>query len=487
MFYFILGKLRYPLVRRFGVVLPLLLFILQLAMTHGYAEDQNPSGSLARLSASYENLIQRVSPSVVQILASGYRPLPAEDRNETGLVIGKQQDLGSGVVIDPDGYIMTNAHVVQGSQQIRVVLPPLQASGAAVGAPGGFRARVLDARIIGIAPEIDLALLKVDAKGLQALPLAKYVDLRQGEIVFAFGSPAGLGNSVTMGIVSAVARQIDSDSPLIYIQTDAAINPGNSGGPLVNSQGELVGINTFILSESGGNEGLGFAIPSGLVAVAYPQLREYGHIHRGQIGVSAQTISPVLAEGLGLARDYGVIVSDVLPGSPADKAGVKAQDIILAVDGRPVNSLPVFLYSSLVHPRGEPLVLVVLRGTQTLQFRMPVIEPQHPADELISFANPQTNLVRKLGILGIEVNSKLGEMLQELRVTSGVVVVARAGGPESPNIGLTTGDVIHAVNGKPVRTLDELRADVDEIKPDGAVVLQIERDGRMTYLSFRIE
>ncbi len=473
---------------RFAAALFVPIILVMAGVCGECAQATSTAGSLIPLSAAYERLIRQVSPSVVQILATGYETAQgASQSDNAGLVLSEQQALGSGVIVAPDGYVVTNAHVVRNAQQIRVVLPPQQSSGAAVGAPGGFRARTFPARVVGIAPEIDLALLKFDATGLQALPFAQYADLRQGEIVFAFGSPAGLGNSVTAGIVSAVARQIDPDSPLVYIQTDAAINPGNSGGALVNTQGQLVGVNTFILSESGGSEGLNFAIPSGLVAVAYPQLRKYGHIHRGQVGIAAQTITSALAEGLGLARDWGVVVSDVLPGGPADKAGVKPQDIILSVDGRAINSLPLFFYSSLVHPAGTPLALQVLRGSQTLKFTMPVIEPVHPLDPLMSIVNPQNNLVRQLGILGMDVSSKLGDIVQDLRVPSGVIVIARAPEPGSPNLGLTTGDVIHAVNGKAITSLNELRNAMDGIKPDAAVVLQVESDGRMSYLAFHAQ
>jgi serine protease Do len=166
----------------------------------------------------------------------------------------------------------------------------------------------------------DMELLKVDTENLAALPIADYDTLRQGELVFAFGSPEGLRDSVTMGIVSAVARQADPDSPLVYIQTDASINRGNSGGPLVNVKGELVGINTFIISDSGGSQGLGFAIPSALVQMAYPKLRKYGHLHRGEIGILMQTITPTIATGLGLSQTWGALVSDVNPETPAAAA-----------------------------------------------------------------------------------------------------------------------------------------------------------------------
>ena len=172
-------------------------------------------------------------------------------------------------------------------------------------------------------------------------------------MVFAFGSPEGLRNTVTMGVVSAVARQPDPDSPLVYIQTDTPINPGNSGGPLVNANGDLVGINTFILSSSGGNQGLGFAIPEGVVASAYPQLVKFGHIHQPAIGALVQTITPELAAALRLKRDYGAIISDVSPGGPADTAGVKIQDVVLSVDGVAISSLPQFAQHLYLHNTGD--------------------------------------------------------------------------------------------------------------------------------------
>jgi serine protease Do len=232
------------------------------------AADRATSDPLQQFSASIEALVTRVSPSVVQVLVTGLGPVDDAHERDTDLIMGRQQSLASGVIIDSDGYIITNAHVVSGGQRIQVVLP-----GAATEAPpirslvsaGG---RPVEARVIGMARDIDLALLKVDLTGLPALPLADYDQLRQGELVFAFGSPEGLRNSVTMGVVSAVARQPDADRPIVYIQTDAPITHGSSGGPLVNVRGELVGINTFILTEAGGIRGPGFAIPSAIVDVA---------------------------------------------------------------------------------------------------------------------------------------------------------------------------------------------------------------------------
>src|SRR5216684_1520138 len=296
-------------------------------------KEELRTDELRKLNESAGALIKKVSPSVVQILVTGYGPLEEGERGSASSVIGRQRAIGSGFVVDPDGYIMTNAHVVNGAQRVQVVLPPTNEEGS-LRAALSTRTTVVPARIVGVARDIDLALIKVDAEKLPALALADYRKLGQGELVFAFGSPEGLRNSVTMGVVSAVARQIDADSPLIYIQTDTAINPGNSGGPLVNVNGEVVGVNTFILSQSGGNEGLGFAIPSRVVDVAFQQLRKYGHLHRAEIGIGIQTITPTMAAALNLPRKYGVVISDVKPGSTAEAAGVQIGDVLAAVDGR---------------------------------------------------------------------------------------------------------------------------------------------------------
>src|SRR5258708_3747543 len=285
--------------------------ILALGLASG-ASAQAEIDPLRRWDESVDALLRRVSPSVVQITVTGYGAVSEGARGNADVVIGRQKAIGSGFVIEASGYIITNAHVVNGAQRVQVALPTGSPDGSVAGALAS-RITVVPAHIIGVSREIDLALLKGDGVKLTALPVANYRHVRQGEAVFALGSPQGLRNSVTHGIISAVARQTDPDSPMLYIQTDAPINPGNSGGPLVNVNGEVVGVNTFILSESGGAEGLGFAIPCGVVQVVYDQLRKYGHLHRPEIGVQLQTISPEMAQGLRLPRNYGVIISDVVP------------------------------------------------------------------------------------------------------------------------------------------------------------------------------
>ena len=441
--------------------------------------------ALSDLNAAIEALTATVAPSVVQVLVTGYREVDNAGRGETSLVIGRQRSVGSGVIIDADGYIVTNAHVVEGAQQVRVVRPAVAAGAAPLQSLASASGTMVAARIVGVAQDIDLALLKIDATGLPAIPFADYDQIRQGELVFAFGSPEGLRNSVSMGVVSTAARQLDQDSPSVYIQTDAPINPGNSGGPLVNVKGELVGLNTLILSDSGGSQGLGFAIPSLVIAWAVPQLRQFGRLHRGMVGINVQAITPTLADGLGLPRASGVIVSDVVSDSPADVAGVQARDIIITVNARPVDSVPGLMLTLSTCLPGETVVFGLQRGDQTLNVSVPVIERPRDIQELSALTNPDKNAVPKLGIIAADIDDAATKLLPDLRIASGVLVTAGRLGSftDSP---LMTGDVIHALNKFSVRSLDGLRVLLDGLKPNTQVVLQIERNHQLMFVTAAI-
>jgi serine protease Do len=441
---------------------------------------------LKDLSASVEELTTRVSMSVVQVLVTGYGPVDERARGEPGLVIGRQRSIGSGAIIDADGYIITNAHVVAGASHVQVVLHRDTAAVGPVPSLAAEAGQTVDARVVGTASDIDLALLKVDVTGLHALPLANYDVIRQGELVFAFGSPEGLRNSVTMGLVSSIARQPDPDSPTIYIQTDAPINPGNSGGPLVNVDGELVGLNTFILTQSGGSQGLGFAIPSAIVAAAYPQLRKYGHMHRGVIGISLQSITPALARGLGLARTAGVMVSDVMPDSAAEAAGVGVKDVIATVNGKSVESVPMVALELSRYAAGDMVTLGLLRGAETVTLNVTVGERPDPMDELIGLADPEKNAIPKLGIIGVDVTETTAGLLPGLRVSSGVFVAARTQVSSGNDVPLIAGDVIHSVDRFSVRSVDGLRVLVDDAKANSELVLQIERNGQLLFVTCQI-
>jgi serine protease Do len=443
---------------------------------------QASATALRAFNASVEELTRRVSASVVQVLVTGYGPVDNQPRGNTSLLLGLQHSLGSGAVIDADGYIVTNAHVVAGAKRVQVVLHDDDPEATGFSSLRADSGRTVEARVVGTAGDIDLALLKVEATNLHPIPLADYTALRQGEVVFAFGSPEGLRNSVTMGVVSSVARQPDPDRPSIYVQTDAPINRGNSGGPLVNVEGELVGLNTFILSDSGGSQGLGFAIPSAVVASAYPQLRKFGHLHRGMVGINLQTITPTLARGLGLSREAGVMVSDVLPDGPADTAGVEVTDIVAAVNGTPVENVPMLSLQLGMMAAGDHARLDLLRGHDPVSVDIVVADRPRPLDQLAELADPVKNALPSLGIIGVDVTDATRPMLPSLRMASGVFVAARTQPASGAQVPLETGDVIHALNTYPVRSLDGLRVLLDRSALHD-FVLQVERDGALLFVA----
>jgi serine protease Do len=440
---------------------------------------------LRQLNSAIEQLTTRISPAVVQILVTGFGPLEENSHGQTA-VITREHLIGSGVIVDSNGYIITNAHVVEGAQRIHVSLAMPSADFPDEVSPVG-KQRVVEARLIGLHKETDLALLKVELTGLPTLSLGNRRPVHQGQLVFALGSPEGLENSVTMGVVSSVARQADPSRPLVYIQTDAPINPGNSGGPLVDTDGYVVGINTFILSQAGGSEGLGFAIPARIVSFVYENLRKYGHVHRIEVRAGAQSISDSLAKGLGLSQNWGVVIDDVRPGGPAEAGGLKIGDIVLQADGRTIGTLPGFTAALYLHPLDESLKLEVLRGTERKTLWIAALEMKDAMDSLPDLANSRDNLVSRLGILALDLNDNLRSLLGPFRNPSGVVVVARVADFTSSTTGLQTGDVIHSVNQTPVDSLASLRAALRQIKPRDSVALQVERGGGFEWLAFDME
>ncbi|HLX85339.1 MAG TPA: trypsin-like peptidase domain-containing protein [Terriglobales bacterium] len=449
------------------------------------ARPAEPPLVLQQLNSAITQLTARISPAVVQILVNRYGTAEGSERGQTALVT-RENAIGSGVIVDPDGYIMTNAHVVEGAQRIHVALAMASVDHPEQIAPEG-KQRIVEARLIGFHKDTDLALIKIDQTGLPTLSLGSRRAVHQGELVFAMGSPEGLENSVTMGIVSAVARQADPSRPMVYIQTDAPINPGNSGGPLVDTEGYVIGLNTFILSEAGGSEGLGFAIPARIVRFVYESLRKYGHVHRIEVKAGAQTITESLAKGLGLAQNWGVVIDDVTPGGPADAGGLKIGDIVLRADGRPINTLPAFTSALYLHPLDESLKLEILRGTEHKTLYIVALEMKDAMDALPDLANPRDNLVSQLGILGLTLDDKLRPILDNLRNPSGVIVVARVASFLSSANGLQTGDVIHSVNQTPIDSLVSLRAALHQIKPHEPVVLQVERATGLQWMVFDME
>lgn len=404
---------------------------------------------LSELSKSLQDLAQRVTPSVVQIFVTGFA-LPDDESGRAGGDPIVQRASGSGVIVDADGYVVTNAHVVENATRIEVEL----AFAATGGDPGrsilGRRGRIVGAQVVGIDEETDLAVLKIDARALPVLPFGDSDALRSGQIVLAFGSPLGLSSSVTMGVVSAVARQLEPEHPMIYVQTDAPINPGNSGGALVDTEGRLVGINTMILSQGGGSEGIGFAAPSNIVRNVVRQMIRFGRVRRGEIGVNAQTITPMLAEALGLPVSVGVILSDVTPGGPAAKAGLQ-------------------------------------RGERRLSMRVPVAERPGGNGRLADLIGAQ-QAIPQLGVTVLDLTPAIVDMLPPIRRDRGAVIARVApDAPVSQQGRLQLADVIYEVNGKPVGDGAELRQAAAALKPGTAAALLIERDHVLTYVSFRVE
>ncbi len=443
----------------------------------GAAAARNP---LDDFSDSVERLVRRVRPAVIQIVSEGFVGHDDEQGGNTSTV-SHRTGVGTGFFVSNDGDIITNAHVVAGARSIRVRVHD-RGAGRRSRDSGG---RLISAKVVGIDRETDLALLKV-AGEWPRLPLADSGLLRQGQIVLALGNPKGLEDSVTMGVVSATNRQIHPDAAQAYVQTDAPINPGNSRGPLVNTSGAVVGVNTFILTESGGSEGLGFAIPSSLVRDIYAQLKKYGRVRRGALGVVIRSVTPTIASALNLPRDNGVLIQDVRPGSGAAEAGLHGDDIVTRVQGRPVRNVRQFANSLFRSEIGKRLTLDVVRRDQILQLQVPLEETDDDeamADQLKNKAVP----VPQLGVLAIPLDATTAALVSEPRYHFGSIVAAKLEVSSTFIEELEPGDIIYKVNGKVAESVDSLNSLLNGL-PDGTpLIVQVQRDGVLRYLVLRGE
>jgi serine protease Do len=450
------------------------------------AEEIPPRTALSArgLNEALVEVAEKVTPAVAMVITEGYQQVAYNSAGVTSF--GLRRTGGSGVIVSADGYIITNAHVIAGATRIQVQLSSNGApAGRSIVRPPG---RVLPARLVGLDAETDLALLKVDAEGLRFLELADSDIVRQGQLVVAVGSPSGLESSMSMGVVSAVARQLQPDDRVVYLQTDAPINPGNSGGALVDIEGRLVGINTMILTQSGGSEGLGFAVPSNIVRFVIDQMSQSGFVLRGEIGVEAQTVTPGLAPALGLARDSGVILADVLPGGPADTAGLKIGDIVLSLNGKPMENARQF-HVNLYRQRVSSIVtLQILRGADTLEKKVVLLARSNSPERFACWVNERQHLVPRLSILALPIDASIaGLLMGEPRRTYGILVARLAMTTNGPSGELLPGDIIYEVNREPVSTLQELRALLERQNSGEPLVLQVERAGRMRYVEMRLD
>ena len=376
----------------------------------------------------------------------------------------RQQSLGSGFIIDRDGTILTNNHVVENGQKITVKLQD---------------GREFEAKVVGKDAKTDIAIIKIDAKG--DLPVAALGDsdkLEVGEWVVAIGNPFGLESTVTSGIVSAKGRHIGAGPYDNFIQTDASINPGNSGGPLINLRGEVVGINTAIFSQSGGNIGIGFATPINSAKDIIPELKSKGKVTRGWLGVSIQSVTPDIASSLGLERSRGALVADVLKEGPAERAGLKVGDVIVEFDGTEIkdsSDLPAIVART--RP-GKQVNVKVLRDKK--ETNIPVTITELKEEEVVASA-------KEKGDLGLTVQKVTPEMADNLQLgrATGVVITAVEPGSAAEEAGLQQGDVIVEVDRKPVRDIPDFRKAVAGAKKGQRILFLVRREGNSLFVALR--
>jgi len=474
---------------------------LTLAMTllcsglplYGQIEAGNPAPAqtsppiLQLYDQALDQVAERAMRTVVEINVTSYG-IPEHGQDTETQNLRRERALGSGVIVDPDGYIITNNHVVAGALRIRVTVSPATFELVPYHTHFSHQQRVYDATLIGTNRYADLALIKIQEKNLPFMPLLPpdRFKVRLGQAVLAIGSPQGLDHTVTKGIVSAVGRQPDLDRPMVYVQTDAPINPGNSGGPLIDRDGNLIGINTFIYTSGGGSEGLGFAIPEPIVAFACAELKEYGSVPPVTINAHAQSITPELAEALKLQQNWGVILSDVEPDGPAAIAGLRPRDLVTTIDGFPIDSVPQYTAFLYLHPHDIPMEMKVLRDGNplTVSIRPAVARPS--IDNLSDLINTRTDLIDSLGIFVIDFKGDLVEAMPT-RMKSGVLVAGLLSGEPETLADLRVGDLIFSLNGKPVTGTAQLRETLAALKPGDAAVFEVERQSVIVYVAFEVE
>jgi serine protease Do len=433
---------------------------------------------LAALDEDLQGLAERVGPAVVTVEVTGLATV--QDPNTRQTNIAREQGVGSGIVVDPSGYILTNAHVVERATSVWVLI--FRHRNMPFGGAGD--AERFAARVVGRDTLTDLALLKVEVTELPSLKLADSDRVHVGQVALAFGSPLGLENTVTMGVISSTQRHLNNSTPVVYLQTDAAINPGNSGGPLVDIHGEVIGMNTLIASQSGGSEGVGFSIPSNTIRVVYEQLREHGHVRRGAIGIIAREITPTMADGLGLGRQSGSILEDVVPNSSAERSGLRPGDVLVTVDGKAFQD-PMALSAVLFQKKvGDVVAFKVERGKEILSVNVPVTEREGDPENILDPTQSASNIIPKLGIVGLQITDSVARLIPPTRIPGGLLVTALTAGGNASLFGLEPGDVLHFLNRTALDSLDSLRKALSGLKAGDAVVLSIERGGQLNYIVF---
>ena len=454
---------------------------LDLFSQHAVISSDNAFAATQELS-SFVSLAKKLSPAVVNISTSqtveaphsfpGPFPSPFGEHDPFGEFWRRfpyqgpfrQRSLGSGFIIEADGLILTNNHVVTHAEKILVKLSD---------------GRELEAKVIGKDPKTDIAVIKIDAAGkLPAVSLGDSNKLQVGEWVAAIGNPFGLDHTVTAGIVSAKGRIIGAGPYDNFIQTDASINPGNSGGPLVNTQGEVVGVSTAIFTRSGGNIGIGFAIPINLVKELLPELKAKGKVIRGWLGVSIQRVTPEIAESLGMEKARGALVTNVIDGSPADEGGIKTGDVIVEYNGETIDEssrLPLLVARTDV---GKNTRLIVLRDGKKIPIIVTIDELKQ--EQVVA----STSQAEKLGLAVQNVTPQIAVRLG-LDRAEGVVVRSVAPGSVAEDAGLRRGDVILEMDRKRIKDLSDFQKAVSNIKKDEVVLVLVDRGETTLFLTLR--
>lgn len=448
-----------------------------------------PVTSSAGVRTSFAEVVNRVSPAVVTIRTESRRRAPQQfpfmddpffrrffgDRLPT-MPEQRQRGLGSGVIVSTDGYILTNHHVIDGAEEIEIEMTGRQP---------------LDAKLVGSDPPSDLAVLKINASDLTALALADSDKVQVGDLVLAVGNPLGIGQTVTMGIISAKSRRtgLSNGSFEDFLQTDAPINRGNSGGALVDSNGNLIGINSQILSPSGGSIGIGFAIPSNMARDVLDQLLKNGEVRRGHLGIVVQPVTEDMAANLSLNNVRGLIVSQIQPGSAAERAGMKRGDVILALNGNAVSDPNSFRNDVAGTPPGNTVTLRVLREGNEQELRATLEEfkvEERPVSPVRN--NSSESRGDQTGKLGLAVQPLTPAIAQQLGIsaeTQGLVVVEIDPAGPAADSGIQRGDVIEAINQQPVRTVAEIRTALER-SGDKPVLLLVNHKGTTIFLTVRL-
>ena len=432
-------------------------------------------------SRAFSEIVKSVSPSVVNISSTKVlkrQQVPFDEFFDflTPFPDGKnrrfkEQSLGSGVIVSPDGYIVTNNHVVEQSSDIRVIL---------------YDRRSFKARVIGSDPKTDIAIIKIDAKGLSVIPWGDSEKLQVGEFVLAIGNAFGLNNTVTMGIISAVGRaDVGIADYEDFIQTDAAINPGNSGGPLVNIKGEIIGINTAIFSKTGGYQGIGFAVPSNMVRAVKEQLTRDGKVTRGWLGVTIQELTPEMAQKFGLKGADGVLVSDIAKGSPAAKAGIQRGDIITEFNGKRIADVGVLRNMVAQSTIGANILIRLIRRDKEMSMTATIVELPADTSDLSSRPAPGGESAANAlsGVTVTDLTPAIAKQLGLDKDEKGVVVLKIESGSAAEDAGLRKGDVLEEIDRQKVASLNEFNRALSKLRADEAVLLFVNRSGRKFYIT----